>query len=185
MKRIRFLILAVLASCSFFNDDQDDALSNPLVAARKATIDSYEPAIGTWEGTFFITSAPDGLMESFTRNGTKEHGVRIRVELSNQDDPTVALRYPDENTWNPIQGPTKYFSNNLGWQVFIERSGGVWIEKFSITFDRVKEREAAITFTRTVHNWYLIEAEPNLVDFYHMFGAGRVSKVDDPTVIKQ
>lgn len=185
MKWTLLLIVAALASCSAFKDDQDRTLQNPVVAARKAVIDSYGPATGTWEGVFFIKSAPDALMETFEKNGTQQRGARIRVTLSDQGEPVVALKYPeDKNVWKPIKGLTKYFSNDLGWHIYIERSKGVWIEKYSITFDRVAEREAAFTLTRTVHNWYTVEDDPNVVDFYHMFGAGRASKTDGVVAIE-
>ena len=179
MKAIDVLVLTALLMCPVASNAQDDSRFEAERTARVQEIESYESVAGTWEGHYFITSAPDDLMAALADSGTKDEGARIRIVLADQERPKVYLRYPDDDDWDLLEGQASFFANSAGWLIYVEYAEGVWIQKYSITFDRIKEREAAITFTRTVHNWFIPEPEPNVIDFYHMFGVGKVMKLGD------
>ena len=184
MKLFFSVLIAALATCPEFLIAQDQSNFEDGRAARVKEIEAYESVVGTWEGHFFITSAPDKLMQILADSGTKDEGARIRLVLKDQVRPKVYLKYPDDTDWDLLEGQASFFSNSVGWLIFVEYGEGVWIQKYSITADRIKEREAAITLTRTVHNWFIDEPEPNVIDFYHMFGVGKIAKLDEETSIE-
>ncbi len=66
--------------------------------------------------------------------------------------------------------------DQLGWHIYIAREGGVWLERQWLSVARTKDKEAIITVTRTVHNWYGAEGE-NLKQHYYVFGAGLLKKI--------
>jgi hypothetical protein len=175
--RITAVILLGIVAAPFASAFEQDAIE-----ARMAQMRAFDPPWGTWQGRIDVTSAPDELAARTDDGELVYDSYRIRVELAEGAAPVIDLWYSGDKSWSRIDGDSVMAQNHMGWTVTVQRSGGVWIEKYHITFDHMENDEAAITFTRTVHNWLGAEPGTEIPPFYHVFGPGMVERVaPDPS----
>ncbi|WP_298445749.1 hypothetical protein [uncultured Ferrimonas sp.] len=147
---------------------------DPLITKKIEQIQSYESVEGTWEGSYAVKSSPQELLDNLNKSGVSEIGVK--VVLFKNSKPKVYFRNTPEEEWAENDGNVNFINDQLGFHIYITRDGGVWLERYWLSFARISERAANMTFTRTVHNWF---QEPNIEapEYYHVFGTGAVKKI--------
>lgn len=170
--RVIFLLLFLLFSLSAAGQDQDSGMQD-----RIREIETWSSAAGTWEGRYFVRSAPEALLQVMEEDGSIDSGIGVRVILGS-DEATVYLQYEPDGEWSTVAPESQVISDKIAWHILLSDEGGVWLERFFLSFMRIEEEEADFVITRTVHNWYDTGA-PDIPTTYHVFGAGKVSRVKD------
>ena len=149
--------------------------ADPRIAARVEEISSWSAADGTWEGKYVIEAAPEELM----REGEEDRApIGIRI-IRERDDASVHIQWNEGDEWDAIGSESYLTPDNIGWHILLTSEGGVWLERWHLTFMRVEEDVADFVVTRTVHNWLVIDGMDVPVTYY-VFGAGQVTRTERP-----
>ncbi len=148
--------------------------------SRLDEINAWGSIEGTWTGSYIVDSAPEHYRELLKQQGVTDSTYELRVVLAEGAAPTVAIQFDKKEGFLPLEGDVRIIPEALGWNISIRREGGVWIERYNLFFARVAEKEAALTFTRTVHNWLTAEKDRDKT-FYHVFGVGKMTLQDTGT----
>jgi hypothetical protein len=137
-------------------------------AERVKELNSFTPILGVWEGFYELKWIEPSI------DSGKIDRIYIRIEHG-LNDHAVSLAYSEKEKLQPLDASITMFEDQLGWVIHVQRSGGVWIEKYILTFARTSENQAESTLTRTVHNWHMLEGEsgPN---YFSTFGQGTVTR---------
>lgn len=160
-------ILALSAPGSVAASDDEDA--------RRDAVEQWEPFIGLWEGEVEYVATSPAMREQTEAEGWLDKTTGVRIRIPANGEPEVSFLYPGEDEWRRLEGTVRYFETRLGFVVHLDRAGGVWIEKQTFTLERLEERQAALTITRTVHNWYMPDDAPEDVQgYFYVFSAGEL-----------
>lgn len=171
MKEISFLILVAVLSPPIFSQEPNSAL-----LARIEEIKNYSSAEGIWEGVYHVKHAPEELLETMEDDGSLLSGYGIRLDLKNSENPSLYLKFDSNSSWEKISGEAYYFPDQFGWQFLLDRNSGFWVERYIISVERTAEFKANISFTRTVHNWYIEQGHEYVPRYYSVFGVGEIEK---------
>ena len=136
----KILILLVLSTTAV---SQETAM-DPRVAAKIEEIKAYETLEGVWEGAYVIKSAPRELLNDLAEQGVKETGVK--VVLVKDQLPKVYFKHTSSAAWAENDGDVTFVPDQLGFHIMIKREGGVWLERYWLSFSQVAEHEANMTF---------------------------------------
>jgi len=165
------VIPLLLLSGFVSGEEQDPEIAKQV---RVGEIKSWSSAVGTWEGTYFVEAAPEDLLQSMADEGTDKSGIGIKAVLQ-EDKAAVFFKYEPDSQWTEIGQEVHLIPDNVGWHVLMANEGGVWLERYFVSFSRISEEVAEIVVTRTVHNWHVPDGEQGPVT-YHVFGAGQVTR---------
>lgn len=169
---MKFLSLFLLLSFSTF---AEEAQIDPKVAKRIESIKNYSSPIGEWSGEYFIKSAPEELLEKIARDGVDKSGIGVKVILR-EKTADVYFKFTPVKGWTKSDAQIQVVPDKLGWQIYLTREGGYWLERIWLSVARTKENVGALTVTRTVHNWYG-SGNSEVRNYYYMFGAGELKKI--------
>ena len=150
---------------------------DPGKLKRVEEIGTWSSAVGTWEGKYYVKAAPEVLYQQLEKIGATDSGFGIRVTLR-EDKASVFLQYEPGGEWSAIASDSHIIPDKLAWHIFMASEGGVWLERYVLSFMRIEEEVADFVITRTVHNWYDSGAEEAPTTFY-VFGAGQVTRTMD------
>ncbi len=139
-------------------------------------INAWEPIGGVWTGEYRVKTEPEALAEKTREAGLEDAAVGLRVSFLEGDTPRLAFRFPGQTSFEDVGGTVRYQENTLGWNIEFERVGEVWIEKYVFMFQRLEERRAAMTVTRTVHNWFKRDDEDPAFEYFYAFSTGEVTR---------
>ena len=170
---MRFYVAAVLLLFPLIIAGQDQ---DPGLLARIKEIEGWSSANGTWEGRYAIEAAPPELFELMQDTGEDSSNIGLRLILGD-DEALVYIRWSPDGEWEKIKTDSYVIPDAIGWHVLMQKEGGVWIERWFLTFMRIKEDVADFVIVRTVHNWYVIEGQDAPVT-YHVLGAGRLTRIE-------
>lgn len=160
------LFICSFNACAHSDDEMDDRLDE---------IDAYESINGVWKGSFDVKSMPELLYELAEKDGQTDMTYEVMLMLAEDSRPMLLIQFDEEEGYIQVGDEAKMTPDQMGWNIRIENEGGTWIERYRLTFSRIAEKEAALTFTRTVHNW-LISEENKHATFYSVFCVGSVTK---------
>jgi hypothetical protein len=104
--------------------------------------------------------------------------IGIRIVLG-EDEVVVYIQWELDGEWSKIGKESYLIPDSIGMHVITTDKGGVWQERWFLTFIRIEEEVAEITLTRTVHNWYVIKGSGGPKTYY-VFGAGQVARTEGP-----
>ncbi len=169
---IRWKVVALLLLIPVLVAGQEE---DPGKLDRIKEIEGWTSAVGTWEGEYFVEAAPEELLQSLKDKGTSDTGIGIKLIL-HEDKASVFFKYEPGGEWSGVTSEARLIPDQIAWHVLMGSEGGVWLERYSLSFMRVEEEVAKFVITRTVHNWYDTGAE-EFLNTYHVFGAGRVTRL--------
>jgi len=145
------------------------------IDARRSEIQAWEPLGGVWTGDYRMEEAPESVVEQTREIGLEGQSVGIKINFLKGGTPTLEFRFAGQTEFADVGGNLTYSENALGWTIGYERMGEVWIERYVFMFNRLEERRAAMTVTRTVHNWF---ADPSgeVTEYFYVFNTGEVTR---------
>lgn len=170
MKKLLLCLLFFTFPCWGSKVDDSSKITDKL-----DQIKSYESLAGEWQGEFTIKAFPEELKHYFEETDIVGTVIEIKVILSENELPRFFKKTSSESEWHETDGEVSIDPDILGFHILVKRQGGVWIERELMSFSRLSEKQATMTYTRTVHNWYY---EPNAEapEYYYIFGSGKVVK---------
>ena len=136
---------------------------------------TYTPYYGVWEGEYHIEYMPHGIEPADKGDSAYVNGVELKVAIST-DNIQIWFKHSEKEEWRELTGKKRIVGDNIGWSIYVERSGGLWREKYWITFTRIEQNTANVSVTRTVHNWSGNTPEGYLA-FFSVFGIGQANKI--------
>ena len=141
---------------------------------RVEEIGAWSSAVGTWEGEYYVKAAPEELFRQLEESGASKTGIGIKVVVR-EDKASVFLKYEPDAEWSAVSPESQVIPDKIAWHIFMANEGGVWLERYVLSFMRIEEEVADFVITRTVHNWYDTGAQEAL-NTYYVFGAGQVTR---------
>ena len=101
--------------------------------------------------------------------------VKLEYSQDRDEAPVRHGYFQPDSQWTEVGQEAHLIPDNVGWHVLMANEGGVWLERYFISFSRISEEVADIVVTRTVHTWHVPDGEQGPVT-YHVFGAGQVTR---------
>lgn len=144
---------------------------------RVEEIGAWSSPVGTWAGEYFVESAPQEVFQQLEESGAVATGIGVRVIL-NEDTASVFFQYTPDAKWSTVESASHVIPDKIAWHILIRNEGGVWLERYFLSFMRIDEEVANFVITRTVHNWY-DTGDQEILNTYYVFGAGQVTRVKD------
>ena len=172
---MRLNIAAVLLLFPLLVDSQEE---DPGKLERIKEIEGWSSATGTWEGQYGLEAAPQELFQLMEKEGEDSSEIGVKLILR-EDEALVYIKWAPDGEWSKIGTESYLVPDTIGWHVLLEAEGGVWLERWFLTFMRIEEEVADFVITRTVHNWYEVKGK-DAPTTYHVFGAGQLIRTERP-----
>lgn len=169
MYKTFLLFAAVFLLGSAFAQEPEDTEIPVEVREKLEKIKSYQSINGEWTGSFSFTAGPSKITDD-------QRNVELRFDISD-DTATILVKWTPDAEWTSLKGDIYVEPGLVGWDIYLFRRGGLWVEKWYFVFTRVEEFTAELVMLRTVHNWHLIEQDDSEApNYYRVVADGTVTK---------